>query len=145
MHKQMSGVTEFLVPLFLVNIGMQLNLEIFRSRSVILLALLLTLIAVMTKLNVPTALGVPVMVAVPIFAPPETNVKFDGAAPAEIVGVGTPFAVTLKAAIGVPKVPDKVAGLVKFGVTGVAAGWKTLLAADAGPGPAAFVAMTVQV
>lgn len=50
MHKQMSGVTEFLVPLFLVNIGLQLRLEIFRSRSVILLALLVTLIAVITKL-----------------------------------------------------------------------------------------------
>lgn len=50
MHKQMSGVTEFLVPLFLVNIGMQLKLEIFRDRSVIALALLVTLIAVITKL-----------------------------------------------------------------------------------------------
>lgn len=52
MHKQMSGVTEFLVPLFLVNIGMQLKLEIFRDRSVIALALLITLIAVITKLFV---------------------------------------------------------------------------------------------
>jgi len=50
MHKQVSGVTEFLVPIFLVNIGMQLHLEIFRSRSVILLALLLTVLAVLTKL-----------------------------------------------------------------------------------------------
>jgi Kef-type K+ transport system membrane component KefB len=50
MHKQMSGVTEFLVPFFLVNIGMQLRLEIFRDRSVIALALLVTLIAVITKL-----------------------------------------------------------------------------------------------
>jgi Kef-type K+ transport system membrane component KefB len=50
MHKQMSGVTEFLVPIFLVNIGMQLTLEVFRDRSVIALALLVTLIAVLTKL-----------------------------------------------------------------------------------------------
>lgn len=50
MHKQMSGLTEFLVPIFLVNIGMQLKLEIFRNRSVIALALLVTLIAVITKL-----------------------------------------------------------------------------------------------
>ncbi|HWN10144.1 MAG TPA: cation:proton antiporter [Pyrinomonadaceae bacterium] len=50
MHRQMSGITEFLVPVFLVNIGMQLNLEIFRSRSVVALALLITLIAVVTKL-----------------------------------------------------------------------------------------------
>lgn len=50
MRKQMSGVTEFLVPLFLVNIGMQLKLDIFRDRSVVALALLVTLIAVVTKL-----------------------------------------------------------------------------------------------
>lgn len=50
MHKQMSGVTEFLVPFFLVNIGMQLKLEIFRDWSVVALALLVTLIAVITKL-----------------------------------------------------------------------------------------------
>ena len=50
MRKQMSGVTEFLVPLFLVNIGMQLQLDVFRNRSTILLALLVTLIAVVTKL-----------------------------------------------------------------------------------------------
>ncbi len=50
MRKQMSGVTEFLVPLFLVNIGMQLQLDVFRSRSTIILALLVTLIAVITKL-----------------------------------------------------------------------------------------------
>ena len=50
MHRQMSGVTEFLVPFFLVNIGMQLQLEIFRSWSVILLCLLITLVAIVTKL-----------------------------------------------------------------------------------------------
>lgn len=50
MHRQMSGVTEFLVPFFLVNIGMQLRLDVFRSSSVIVLCLLVTLIAVVTKL-----------------------------------------------------------------------------------------------
>jgi len=50
MHKQMSGVTEFLVPFFLVNIGMQLRLDIFRSSSVIALCLLVTLVAIVTKL-----------------------------------------------------------------------------------------------
>ncbi len=50
MHKQMSGVTEFLVPFFLVNIGMQLKLEVFRDWSVIALALFVTVIAVVTKL-----------------------------------------------------------------------------------------------
>lgn len=50
MHRQMNGVTEFLVPFFLVNIGMQLRLDVFRSWSVILLCLLVTLIAIATKL-----------------------------------------------------------------------------------------------
>lgn len=50
MHKQMSGVTEFLVPFFLVNIGMQLKFETFRSASVIGFAVLVTLIATITKL-----------------------------------------------------------------------------------------------
>jgi Kef-type K+ transport system membrane component KefB len=50
MHRQMSGVTEFLVPFFLVNIGMQLRLDVFRSSSVILLCLVVTLVAIVTKL-----------------------------------------------------------------------------------------------
>ncbi len=50
MHSQMSGVTEFLVPFFLVNIGMKLSLEVFRSPSVIMLCGLVTLIAIATKL-----------------------------------------------------------------------------------------------
>lgn len=50
MHKQMSGVTEFLVPFFLVNIGMQLKLGIFRDPSVVAFAVLVTLIAIITKL-----------------------------------------------------------------------------------------------
>lgn len=50
MHRQMSGVTEFLVPFFLVNIGMQLSLAVFRSSSVILLCVIVTLVAILTKL-----------------------------------------------------------------------------------------------
>lgn len=50
MHRQTNGVTEFLVPFFLVNIGMQLRVDIFRSSSVILLCVLVTLVAVLTKL-----------------------------------------------------------------------------------------------
>jgi Kef-type K+ transport system membrane component KefB len=49
MHRMTSGVTEFLVPFFLVNIGMQLNLSVFRDSSIIVLALIITLIAVVTK------------------------------------------------------------------------------------------------
>jgi len=49
-HKQMNGVTEFLAPFFLVNIGMQLQLGVFRDRSTIILTVLITIIAVVTKL-----------------------------------------------------------------------------------------------
>jgi Kef-type K+ transport system membrane component KefB len=50
MRRQTNGVTEFLVPFFLVNIGMQLDLNVFRELSVIALTLLVTLLAVATKL-----------------------------------------------------------------------------------------------
>lgn len=49
MHELTSGVTEFLVPFFLVNIGMQLNLLVFQDTSVIALAIIVTLLAVVTK------------------------------------------------------------------------------------------------
>ena len=48
--KQTSGVTEFLVPFFLTYIGMQLKLDVFRDQSTLLLALLLTVVAVFTKM-----------------------------------------------------------------------------------------------
>ena len=75
-----------------------------------------------TKLKLPAVLGVPVIVPVPTFAPPDVKTRLEGAAPAEIVGVGTPLAVILKVGIAVPTVPANVAALVKLGVTGVAAG-----------------------
>ncbi|HKS26619.1 MAG TPA: cation:proton antiporter [Pyrinomonadaceae bacterium] len=50
MHRQTGGVMEFLVPFFLVNIGMQLRLEVFRDTSVILLSIMVTVVAVATKL-----------------------------------------------------------------------------------------------
>lgn len=50
MHKQTSGVTEFLAPFFLVSIGMQLDLSVFRAPSIITLTLIVTLVAVATKL-----------------------------------------------------------------------------------------------
>ena len=49
MHRLTSGVTEFLVPFFLVNIGMQLDLAIFRDASVLALAIIVTVAAVVTK------------------------------------------------------------------------------------------------
>jgi Kef-type K+ transport system membrane component KefB len=49
MHTLTTGVTEFLVPFFLVNIGMQLDLGVFREWPVVLFAVILTLIAVLTK------------------------------------------------------------------------------------------------
>ena len=49
MHQLTSGVTEFLVPFFLVNIGMQLDLLVFKDMSVVVLAVVLTIVAVITK------------------------------------------------------------------------------------------------
>ncbi len=49
MHHLTSGVTEFLVPFFLVNIGMQLDLSVFREGSAVALALIITISAVITK------------------------------------------------------------------------------------------------
>lgn len=49
MHKMTNGVMEFLVPFFLVNIGMQLNPLIFKDMSVLLFAIVITLVAVLTK------------------------------------------------------------------------------------------------
>lgn len=49
MQRLSSGVMEFLVPFFLVNIGLQLNLSIFTDFSVITFALVITLAAVVTK------------------------------------------------------------------------------------------------
>ncbi len=49
MHKLSAGVMEFLVPFFLVNIGMQLNLSIFRDMSVVMFAVVITLAAIVTK------------------------------------------------------------------------------------------------
>lgn len=49
MHQLTSGVTEFLVPFFLVNIGMQLDLAVFKDMSVVALAVIVTLVAVITK------------------------------------------------------------------------------------------------
>ena len=48
-HKLTAGVTEFLVPFFLVNIGMQLNLSVFKDSSVVVLAVVVTIAAVITK------------------------------------------------------------------------------------------------
>jgi Kef-type K+ transport system membrane component KefB len=47
---QTSGITEFLVPFFLTNIGMQLKLEVFRDSQTLLLAVLVTAVALLTKL-----------------------------------------------------------------------------------------------
>jgi Kef-type K+ transport system membrane component KefB len=50
LHSEIRGVTEFMVPFFLVNIGMQLNLNVFADMQVLMLSLLVTAIAVVTKL-----------------------------------------------------------------------------------------------
>ncbi len=50
MRKGMNGVMEFLTPFFLVGIGMQLKLDVFRDPSTIALTAIVTLVAVVTKL-----------------------------------------------------------------------------------------------
>lgn len=50
LHHEVGSVMEFLVPFFLVGIGLQLDLAVFRDTSVVLLAALVTAIAVATKL-----------------------------------------------------------------------------------------------
>jgi Kef-type K+ transport system membrane component KefB len=50
MPHQAEAVTEFLLPFFLTNIGMQLKLDALLSRESILLALIITLLAVVTKM-----------------------------------------------------------------------------------------------
>ncbi|MBI4854247.1 MAG: cation:proton antiporter [Acidobacteria bacterium] len=50
LHHKSGAVMEFLLPFFLVGIGMQLELAVFKDPRVIILALLATLIAVITKL-----------------------------------------------------------------------------------------------
>jgi Kef-type K+ transport system membrane component KefB len=49
-HQQVRGATEFLVPFFLVNIGMQLDLDVFAHLPTLLLALAMTVLAVLSKL-----------------------------------------------------------------------------------------------
>ncbi len=50
MPHQAEAVTEFLLPFFLVNIGMQLKLDAFLNRSAIVLAIVVTILAVLSKL-----------------------------------------------------------------------------------------------
>jgi Kef-type K+ transport system membrane component KefB len=50
MPHQAEAVTEFLLPFFLTNIGMQLKLEAFMSREVLTLAVIVTILAVLSKL-----------------------------------------------------------------------------------------------
>jgi Kef-type K+ transport system membrane component KefB len=50
MPHQVEAVTEFVLPFFLTYIGMQLNLDAFLNRSTIILAVVVTLLAVLSKL-----------------------------------------------------------------------------------------------
>jgi len=49
MPHQAEAVTEFLLPFFLANIGMKLKLDVFLTAEVILLAAMVTLLAVLSK------------------------------------------------------------------------------------------------
>lgn len=57
LHEQTRGVTEFFVPFFLVNIGMQLNLAVFGDGETLMMAAVITALAVASKL-VGCGLGV---------------------------------------------------------------------------------------
>lgn len=50
MPHQAEAVTEFLLPFFFVSIGMQLQLDAFLNRSIVALAVVITLLAVLSKL-----------------------------------------------------------------------------------------------
>jgi Kef-type K+ transport system membrane component KefB len=50
MPHQAEAVTEFMLPFFLTNIGMQLKLDSLLNRNVITLALVVTVLAVLSKL-----------------------------------------------------------------------------------------------
>src|SRR5262249_58697519 len=50
MPHQAEAVTEFLLPFFLTNIGMQLKLDALLTRDTIILALIVTVLAVLSKL-----------------------------------------------------------------------------------------------
>jgi Kef-type K+ transport system membrane component KefB len=50
MPHQAEAVTEFLLPFFLTNIGMQLKLDALLNRNTIILALVVTILAVLSKL-----------------------------------------------------------------------------------------------
>jgi Kef-type K+ transport system membrane component KefB len=50
MPHQAEAVTEFLLPFFLTNIGMQLKLGALLNRNTIILALVVTVLAVLSKL-----------------------------------------------------------------------------------------------
>lgn len=50
MPHQVEAVTEFLLPFFLANIGMQLKLDALFTRQTLLLAIAVTVLAVLTKL-----------------------------------------------------------------------------------------------
>lgn len=50
LRTQADSVMEFMVPFFLVGIGLQLDLSVFKESSVLLLSCLVTIIAIATKL-----------------------------------------------------------------------------------------------
>ncbi len=50
MPRQVEAVTEFLLPFFLTDIGMQLKLDAFLTREIIVVAIVITILAVLTKL-----------------------------------------------------------------------------------------------
>lgn len=50
LHHQSTALTEFLTPFFLITIGMKLDLKVFLSSSIVLLAVVVVGLAIVTKL-----------------------------------------------------------------------------------------------
>ncbi|HZN11014.1 MAG TPA: cation:proton antiporter [Blastocatellia bacterium] len=102
MPHQAEAVTEFLLPFFLTNIGMQLNLGAFLSREVILLAAGVTLLAVVSKL---VGCG---LAALPL------GVKQAGQVGMGMVPRGEVGIVVAQIGLGLAAVSDAVYGVVLF-------------------------------
>ena len=102
MPHQVEAVTEFLLPFFLANIGMQLSLDALFTRQTLLLAILVTVLAVLTKL-------LPCGLASAGFGLKRATQVGMGMVPRGEVGI-----VVAQIGIGLAAVTDAVYGVVLF-------------------------------
>ncbi len=102
MPYQTEAVTEFLLPFFLINIGMQLKLDAFLSVEIIVLAAIITILAVLAKL---AGCG---LAALPLGMKKALQVGM-GMVPRGEVGI-----VVAQIGLGLKAVSDAVYGVVLF-------------------------------